>query len=236
MKTRNGLKTLIFLLLSAGMVFIFNNCTKSGDDSTPTPTPVTDVDGNVYHTVTIGTQVWMVENLKTTKLNDGTAIPQVTDTSWRSLSTPAYCYYGNDAGWKPIYGPLYNWWAVNSGKLAPAGWHVATESDWNLLVTTLGGDTVAGGKLKSTGTVESITGLWLSPNKGATNASGFTAFPGGYRYYSIHGIDQINRYSYWWTSTSFGTSTAYCFFIRYDETTVNRDNSEKHTGYTVRCV
>ena len=121
---------------------------ESGLSNVVTATPnVVDIDGNVYHTVTIGTQVWMVENLKTTKYNDGTAIPLVTDnTAWGALTTPGYCWYNNDsATYKNTYGALYNWYAVNTGKLAPTGWHVPTDSEWTVLTTYLGGQSVAGG-------------------------------------------------------------------------------------------
>jgi hypothetical protein len=118
MKKING--NLIYPLIIMGLVLIFSNsCKKSDNSNNPVPgVTVTDIDGNVYHTVTIGTQVWMVENLKTTKYNDGTAIPLVTDgTVWGSDTTPAYCWYNNDEGtFKKIYGALYNWFAVNNGK------------------------------------------------------------------------------------------------------------------------
>ena len=146
---------------------------------------VVDIDGNVYHTVTIGTQVWMVENLKTTKYNDGTAIPLVTDSAaWDELTTPGYCWYNNDsATYKNPYGALYNWYAVSTGKLAPTGWHVPTDSEWAVLTTYVGntyygGLDSAGGALKSTDKT-----YWLSPNTGATNSSGFSALPGGFRDY-----------------------------------------------------
>ena len=114
---------------------------------------VTDDDGNVYHSVTIGTQVWMVENLKTTKYNDGTSIPLVTDaTDWHNLLTPGYCWNNNDeATYKATYGALYNWYTVNTGNLCPTGWHVPGDAEWTTLTTYLGGEDVAGGKLKEVG-------------------------------------------------------------------------------------
>ena len=121
---------------------------ESGLSNIVTATPnVVDIDGNVYHTVTIGTQVWMVENLKTTRYNDGTAIPLVTDgTAWAALTTPGYCWYNNDsATYKNTYGALYNWYAVNTGKLAPTGWHVPTDSEWTVLTTYLGGESLQAG-------------------------------------------------------------------------------------------
>jgi uncharacterized protein (TIGR02145 family) len=137
---------------------------------------VTDIDGNIYHTVTIGTQVWMVENLKTTKYRNGDPIPNVTGNAWAALTTGAYCWYNNDAAtYKATYGALYNWYAVaDSRNIAPTGWHVPTDAEWTTLTTFLGGESVAGGKLKETG-----TNHWTSPNTGATNETGFTALPGG---------------------------------------------------------
>ena len=149
--------------------------------TTPPLETITDIDGNVYHTVTIGTQVWMVENLKTTRLNDGTSIPMVTDnTTWNYLHSPGYCWYNNDpATYKNTYGALYNWLAVNTGKLAPVGWHVPSVEEWNTLVLWLGGTNIAGGKMKEKGNSH-----WNLPNTGATNESGFTGLPGGGRDYS----------------------------------------------------
>jgi uncharacterized protein (TIGR02145 family) len=163
---------------------------------------VTDVVGNVYNTVTIGSQVWMAENLKTTKYNDGTDIPLVTDgTAWAALSTPGYCWYNNDAVTnKNTYGALYNWYAVNTAKLCPTGWHVPSNEEWTVLTTHLGGESVAGGKLKETGTSH-----WLSPNTGATNETGFTALPGGYRDHNYNAFKYIGEYSFWWSSTLFGS-------------------------------
>ncbi len=225
--------TWIFSLAMLGVMIMFTNGCKKSSDSSSTTVAITDADGNVYHTVTIGTQVWMVENLKTTKYNDGTSIPLVSDTSWTNLTTAAYCWYNNDASWKPIYGALYNWYAVNSGILAPKGFHIATRAEWATLIAYLGGDTLAGGKLKSTGTVEAITGLWLSPNKGATNSSGFTAYPGGYRSVAFQ---WINSFGYWWTATINGTSTAWDCWMRFDNTDVYTEYSLKTNGYCVRCV
>ena len=164
-----------------------------------TATPnIVDIDGNVYHTVTIGTQVWMVENLKTTRYNDGTAIPLVTDEySMGNLTTPGYCWYNDSATYGNTYGALYNWYAVNTGKLAPTGWHVPTDSEWTVLTTYAGGESVAGGPLKEAGTVH-----WKSPNTGATNATGFTALPGGIC--ENNGTFTGIGYSgYWWSSTPF---------------------------------
>jgi uncharacterized protein (TIGR02145 family) len=144
---------------------------------------VTDVEGNVYKTVNIGTQVWMAENMKTITYNDGAGIPLVTDnTAWSNLTTPGYCWLFNDeASYKNLYGALYNWQAINTGKLCPVGWHMPSITEWITLEDYLGGFYVSGGKMKETGTTH-----WLSPNIDATNASGFTGLPGGHR-----GIDGV---------------------------------------------
>jgi uncharacterized protein (TIGR02145 family) len=160
-----------------------------------------DVDGNIYNLVTIGTQVWMKQNLKVTKYNDGTAIPNVTDASqWNTLTTGAYCWYGNSSSNKDPYGALYNWYTVGTGKLCPIGWHVPSQTEWNTLLTYLGGTDIAGAKLKETGTSH-----WKSPNT-ATNESGFNALPGGARALASTGIvfwDLGDRGSLW-SSTQAG--------------------------------
>lgn len=135
-----------------------------------------DIDGNTYKTIAIGTQTWMAENLKTTKFNDGQAIEQKTDLAeWVNLTSPAFCYFLNDAAkFKGTYGALYNWHAVNTGKLCPAGWHVPDRNEWSVLTAFLGGSGEAGGKL-----MESGTSHWIVANFINTNSSGFTALPGG---------------------------------------------------------
>ena len=139
----------------------------------------TDADGNVYAAVTINAQNWLTGNLKTTRYNDGASIPLVTDNkAWKETITPAYCWYSNDINNKDPYGALYNWYALNTRKLCPGGWHVATELEWTALINTLGGEFEAGGKLKSTGMIEGGSGLWHYPNYAATNEIGFQHCPG----------------------------------------------------------
>ena len=139
MKKKSIIYFYSFLIMS--VFFIFQSCSKdkNNDNDNNNSSTVTDIDGNVYNTVKIGTQTWMVENLKTTRFNDGTAIPNVTDASaWNALTTPGYCWYDNNEANKATYGALYNWYAVNTGKLAPASWHVATDADWKKLEMALG--------------------------------------------------------------------------------------------------
>jgi uncharacterized protein (TIGR02145 family) len=191
---------------------------------------VTVVDGNVYHTVTIGTQVWMVENLKTTKYNDGNPIPMETDPSvWPNLTTPAYCWYNDSAAYGTTYGALYNCYAVNTGKLAPTGWHVPTDSEWSVLTTYLGGETVAGGKMKESGMTH-----WLTPNTDATNETGFSALPGGSR--STGAYSSSGMVGDWWSSTSSGGQNSWFRSMSYNSAGVTRVARPWFYGFSVRCV
>jgi uncharacterized protein (TIGR02145 family) len=174
----------------------------------------------------------MAENLKTTKYNDGTAIPNVTDgTAWHALSTPAYCWYNNDAATnKATYGALYNWYTVNTGKLCPTGWHVPTDAEWTTLTDYLGGINVAGGKLKEIGTTH-----WSSPNTGATNETGFTALPGGSRVgYGYFG--GIGSFGDWWSSSESSTYDAWYRNVDNGSSDVDRGDGNKFNGCSVRCV
>jgi uncharacterized protein (TIGR02145 family) len=193
---------------------------------------VEDIDGNVYKTVTVGTQVWMAENLKTTKYNDGTDIPSVTNNDeWAKLTTPAYSWYNNDASAnKKDYGALYNWYAVGTNKLCPTGWHVSTDAEWMALALFLDGNSKAGGKLKEKGTKH-----WRTPNTEATGESGFKAFPGGYR--SFQGaFNYFGISGYWWSSTKYNESTSLFWNLRYKYGYVYKFRSEKTTGFSVRCI
>jgi len=214
-----------------GMSLLLTVSISKGQDNSLSSNTVTDKDGNVYHTVTIGTQVWMVENLKTTKFNDGTRINNTTNnTDWNNLTTPSYCWYNNDIKWKNTYGALYNWYAVNTAKLCPSGWHVPSDVEWTILTTLLGGENVSGGKLKETGNTH-----WISSNLGAANESGFTALPGGNRIFN-GAFDYEGVRGSWWTSTEFDSRTAwqrvmYCIYAD-----VSRSNYYKRFGFSVRCL
>jgi uncharacterized protein (TIGR02145 family) len=189
---------------------------------------MTDQDGNVYRTVTIGSQIWTVENLKTTKYRNGNAIENVTgNTAWAALTSGAYCWYNNDIANKPLYGALYNWYAVgDSRNLAPAGWHVATDAEWTTLVTYLGGTAEAGGKLKEMGLTH-----WTSPNSGATNSVGFTSVPSGFRD-NTGPFSAIGDRAYYWTSDS----SEWFYFIINNATSCSRFALLKEFGYAVRLV
>lgn len=133
---------------------------------------VLDVDGNFYHTVTIGAQVWMAENLKTTKFRNGDAIPY-----WTKTASRGYCWYNDDVNNKSTYGAIYQYYtAMDSRSICPLGWHIPNDTEWAILINYLGGENVAGGKVKESGTTH-----WASPNIGATNETGFAALPGGSR-------------------------------------------------------
>ena len=206
---------------------------------------VTDIDNNVYKTITIGTQVWMEENLKTITYNDGTAIPNITvDATWSAANTGAYCDFINTPAYSTTYGRLYNWYAVdnnaatmvtsNGGKnVCPTGWHVPSAAEWTTLTDYLGGFSVAGGKLKETGTTH-----WINVNTGATNESGFTALPGGYRY-SFGPFDYLGLNGGWWSTTEHPDSPTYNALPQYMSSVsifVFGGNANKKNGLSVRCV
>jgi len=197
---------------------------------------VLDIDGNSYKTVKIGNQTWMAENLKTTKFNDGTSIPNVTDaTQWSELTTAAWCNYNNSDSLGKIYGKLYNWYAVspttNDNKnVCPTGWHVPTDAEWTVLTDYLGGASVAGGKMKEVGTTS-----WKSPNTEATNTSLFSALPGGYRS-SIGDYYDIGFGGNWWSSSEYNTGTAWNRHLNNGTGIAYRDGNDKGDGFSVRCL
>jgi len=212
-----------------GLVLILTNSCKKEEEETG---GLTDKDGNVYTSVTIGTQEWMVENLKTTKYNDGSSIPLVTgNAEWEALTTPGYCWYDNDITNKTPYGALYNWYAVNTGKLCPTGWHVPTDAEWTTLTTYLGGESVAGGKLKEAGTTH-----WASPNTGAMDEYDFMALPGGGRYGGSGYFSDVGYYGYWWSSTGYDATLAWFRLISCDYEAVGYGSYYKRYGLSVRCV
>jgi VWFA-related protein len=184
-------------------------------------------------------QVWMCRNLDVETYRNGDRIPEVTDpTQWANLKTGAWCNYKNDPAMGEIYGKLYNWYAVNDkvhGGLAPVGWHVSTNAEWTELETCLGGSDVAGGKLKSTGTIENGDGLWLSPNTGATNLSGFSGLPGGYRFVNgnCYGVGDSGQ---WWTSSVGNAASAWGSYLYSNSTIVGSYYNGKVCGFSVRCV
>ncbi|NVN96269.1 MAG: fibrobacter succinogenes major paralogous domain-containing protein [Bacteroidetes bacterium] len=207
----------------------------------PLKDTVVDIDGNVYHTIKIGTQVWMVENLKVTHYRNGDKISNVKNsTQWRKLTTGAYCNYDNDPTNAVTYGRLYNWYAINdSRRIAPKGWHVSSDAEWNILEKYLDNSidttyigwtgTDIGNKLKEAGTSH-----WFSGNSG-TNSSNFTALPGGYRG-SDGKFAGIRSLGYWWTAIVYGVTYTWNRSLGYGSATVGKDDDEKAVGFSLRCL
>jgi uncharacterized protein (TIGR02145 family) len=224
------MKKILTLLLG---IILLTGCTK---DDKP------NVTFEDLPSVVIGAQTWTSKNLDITTYRDGTPIPQVTDpTQWQNLTTGAWCYYNNDPANGTTYGKLYNWYAVagihdnddNTPNkiLAPTGWHVPTDAEWSTLTTYLG--EVAGGKMKATGTSQ-----WLTPNTGATNSSGFSGLPGGYRHYG-QGFLEIKSGGYWWCSSEINTSINYAWsrsLFNNTDSAYSLDSGYEAHGYSVRCL
>ncbi len=193
---------------------------------------VTDIDGNIYKIIKIGDQLWMAENLKVTRYRNGEVIPEVADAnSWSDLTSGAYCEYENNESNVDTYGRLYNWHAINDRRgLAPTGWYLPSDSDWQVLVDYLGGDAIAGGKLKEAGTTH-----WLPPNTGATNESGFTGLPGGSRTPSIVGYGYLGSLAHFWTSSEILGNNAYFRPLASEDTYAGHWGVPKQYGFSVRC-
>lgn len=225
-------RQLVPVIILGFLITATQGCKK---DESKTPVggeTVTDADNNVYHTVTIGSQVWTVENLRTTSYNDGSPVTMVSDNAaWTGLTTGAYCWYNNDeASFKGTYGALYNWYAVNSGKLAPAGWHVPTQGDWQILIAFLGGDSVAGGRMKASG-----SSLWNSPNTGADNSSGFSAVPSG-SHYMNGSYYLLGKYGWYWSSTESNADEAWHVYMQYNSGAITGKAGSKKDGFSVRLI
>jgi len=195
---------------------------------------VTDIDGNIYHTIVIGTQRWIVENLKVTHYSDGTAIPNITNNvAWLADTTGAYCWYENDIGTYSEYGCLYNWFATtNVHNIAPVGWRVPSGDDLDILNLYLGGAAIAGGKMKETGLVH-----WNAPNTGATNSSGFFALGSGHRNDWDGDFRVIKETFLFWTTLDEGNPTyAHMGIITNDSAHCNNHYDAKVNGFSIRCM
>jgi uncharacterized protein (TIGR02145 family) len=223
------------LMVIGVLVFLVTGCRKTIENE-PQVSSLSDIEGNSYKTVKIGTQWWMAENLKTTKFNDGTNIPLLeSNDDFGYYITPAYCWYDNNSGYKNTYGALYNWYAVNTGMLCPTGWHVPTETEWSALIDFLGGENVAGGKLKS------ISSLWQYRNVGATNKSDFSVLPGGARgysdpgYYRGVGFNSIGVATSLWSTTE-SEMLARGYWLSNDYESIQSFLATEGTGAYVRCL
>ncbi|WP_161971673.1 fibrobacter succinogenes major paralogous domain-containing protein [Flavobacterium silvisoli] len=205
---------------------------------------VNDIDGNHYNSVILSGKEWTTSNLNVTQYTDGTPIPQVQNASdWANLTTGAWCYYAFQTSNGVVYAKLYNWYAVagiwntasktdpaQRKKLAPTGWHVPTNSDWNSVTTYLGGAQTAGGLLKETGPLH-----WQSPNTGAVNSSGFTALPGG-NVLPNGTFGNLGTIGYWWSSNEYNLSSSWCAGLYSDNTTISNAPINKNYGFSVRLV
>jgi uncharacterized protein (TIGR02145 family) len=194
---------------------------------------VYDANDNVYHVVYIGTQVWLKENLIATTPWDASGdVPLVSDPlDWTSMTTPGYCWYNNDERYKPVYGALYNWYAAGWRRLCPYGWHVPTNDEWDELIAFLGGTTVAGGKMKITG-----TDFWDVPNAGATNESGFTALGAGWRSWTDGTFISIRGIGVWWSANSSSETDAYSYRMYNWNEEINSNVLLKTNGFSIRCI
>jgi uncharacterized protein (TIGR02145 family) len=225
------LKTIIEIVGIVVIIILIQSCKKEVDNV------IKDIDGNVYTSITIGTQVWMAENLKTTKYRNGdligTTTPATLDIS--AEATPKYQWaYDGDESNAAIYGRLYTWYAATDTRnVCPAGWHVPIDTEWTALATFLGGDQVAGGKLKETGLDH-----WQTPNEGATNETGFTALPGGIRV-PEGSFYNMGLRGFWWSATEqsdFSNSIAWCRWIQNNFSEFVLVSERKKLGLSVRCL
>lgn len=195
---------------------------------------VVDIDGNVYHTVQIGEQIWMVENFKCTHFQNGEKINNVTDDKeWLNLTSSAYCNYENDSSYVKTYGRMYNWYAVNDERnLCPLGWHIPSHEEWTTLINFLGGRDHAGSKMK-----EKTDKHWMYDfNTRSDNSSGFTGLPGGLRseggsFFAVKGS------GLYWSATESDETSAWMIFLgSYDNDVVETMSGDKYEGYSVRCI
>ncbi len=193
---------------------------------------VYDADGNQYKTIGIGSQIWMAENLKTTRYNDGTEVPLANCARiWTAIFSPGYCWFNNEElKYKETYGALYNWYTVNTGKLCPSGWHVPGFSEWTTMESFLGGSNLAGGKLKEEGNVN-----WRDPNTGATNESGFTALPAGYRGDQGFFLN-VGESIFFWTSSWATKDNAYIRTLTNTSGEINSGEMNVTYGAYIRCI
>lgn len=194
---------------------------------------VYDIDGNLYHTIKIGNQIWMKENLKVTRYRNGDTIFNVGDNNlWVKLKTGALCNYDNNENYKEIYGLLYNWYALGDTRnIAPEGWHVPSNEEITALADYLGGYQIAGSKMKEADTIH-----WQSPNTGADNSSGYSALPGGTRYGTDGSFGGIASYALFWTTSSNSPDFSFKYSLDYDKSELIHNYYYKFVGYSVRCI
>jgi uncharacterized protein (TIGR02145 family) len=237
-KVKSLLRPLVYwLLLLSQPLILITSCDESEQNTIPDYTgqtgQITDIEGHVYNTIGIGSQIWMIENLRTTLLNDGTQIPLVSnDSLWNRIISPGYCWYKNDSTTFGIaYGTLYNFHTVASGLLCPVGWHVPDKSEWETLTAFLGGDDIAGGKLK-----DYYSSYWQGPNYCIVNNFGFNALPGGKRLSITGRFDESGLRGYWWTSSSMDGHFAISKSMSNLSLKLDNLASGKNEGFNIRCI
>jgi uncharacterized protein (TIGR02145 family) len=203
-----------------------------GNELSFTTFAVADIDSNLYNAVIIGTQTWLGENLKTTRYNNGESIPNITDqTEWYNQLAGAYSNYDNNPSNGDIYGRLYNFYAISDPRgVCPSGWHIPSDAEWTTLVDNLGGMSIAGGKIKEMGTTH-----WTSANPDETNDFGFTALPGGFRYFTGT-FNAIGDFAYWWSSTEYSSDYHWISYISQYSGYLLKNYYLKNYGLTVRCA
>ena len=222
----------------AAILLLAISCKKEGaltTDKSSAPALTTDINeaAQKYTSIRIHGQQWMTRNLAVKHYRNGDKIPEIKGRHWDTLTTGAWCWYNNDSATGAVYGRLYNWYAVHDPRgLAPAGWHVPSDAEWDTLSIHLGGDAVAGGKLKETGTTH-----WVAPNTDATNSTGFTGLPGGSRdHYGDGTFQLIGTAGLWWSSTEDDTGGAWNRVLGYYTGYIFRQDNPKQVGYSVRCL
>ena len=223
------------ILLPFMVLLLFASCQKEiATENVPEELATTTAKKKAgeINSVKICKQVWMSKNLDVSTYRDGTSIPQVTDpVEWANLTTGAWCYYENNSANGTTYGKLYNWYAVNDPRgLAPGGWHIPSDAEWTTLTDCLDGESLAGGKMKESGTSH-----WLSPNTGATNSSGFTGLPGG-GLFGNGPFSDVGSGGYWWSSNEGSTTVAWARGLFYSFAIAFRGSGFKSNGFSVRCV
>ena len=221
-------KSVSSFLVISGLLIATAGCGKDSDD----PAKVTDIEGNSYKTVTIGEQVWMTENLKTTKYNDGSDIPVITDSStWKNMTSDGLCWYNNESpAYDDPYGVLYNGWSVTTGKLCPSGWHVPTLDELTDLAMYSGDTLTSGGNLKI-----HTSGHWSEPNTGADNRSGFSALGAGIRYFE-GSFSSFSYFTCFWSSSEFVSDNLWFLSLYYDDAHARLNHRNKNYGFSVRCI
>jgi len=227
----------IFNLALLSLVFQFTTGCKTDVSM------VTDIDGNSYQTIKIGTQIWMAENLKTTKYNDGISIPLIRDSiAWSAATYPGYCFYKNDSiKNKNIYGTLYNWYAVKTGKLAPKGWHIPTDEEFTILINYVSAKynttcSVAKALAINTSWASDTSKCSIGNDPTKNNGSGFSAIAGGIRYILPNSFSNLNNSGNWWSSTQVVSGYAWRMSLFYNFGDVGRGNEFVQNGLSVRCV